>query len=108
MFALVFLSVGLLAIAQLIPIAGAQLTSSRNYTSSQEAAQTVLDDLGSLDYTDAQLVAGSHTIIDGARTIVYTIQDNVPLTGTKRVDLTVSWQESGGTQTVTYTTLISR
>jgi len=108
MFALVFLSVGLLAIAQLIPLAGMQLTSSRNHTQAQEAAQTQLDNLGLLDYDDAALTAGSHVVNDGTRTITYTVQNNVPLTGTKRVNLRVTWTEGGGTKSINYTTLISQ
>jgi len=108
MFALVFLSVGLLAIAQMIPLAGMQITSSRNHTSAQEAAQTTLDNLGLLDYNDAQLTAGTHTLDDSLRTITYSVQDNVPVANTKRVDLTVSWTEGGGGKSINYTTLISQ
>ena len=107
MFALIFLSVGLLAIAQLMPLAGAQLTSSRNHTHSQEVAQTVLDELTSLEYNATELTAGSHTLTTEERDVTYTIQDNVPVPGTKRVDMIISWEESQGLQAINYTTLIA-
>jgi Tfp pilus assembly protein PilV len=108
MFALVFLGVGLLAMAQSIPLASSQLTSSRNHTTATEAAQTTLERLSALDYSAAELTAGTHTEASGKQTITYTVQDDVPVPGTKRVDLVVTWPESKGTRTLNYTTLIHR
>ena len=107
MFALIFLSIGLLATAQMIPLASSQIVSSRNHTLAVEEAQNILQDLQSADFSSADLVAGSHSAVVGRFTNTYTVTDNTPVPGSKRVDLVVGWSESGGTKTVDYSTILS-
>jgi len=93
---LVFLAIGLLAIA------GMQLTSVRgnffssNMTQASILAQDRLEGLRQLDFTDAGLGAGTHN--DGAIPgTVFTRQYNVsvvPGTTMLNIMVTVSWRDS--------------
>lgn len=108
LFAMIFLAIGLLAVAQMIPLASSHIASARNYTTAQEAAETTLEDLKALPFNDASLAAGDHTLTVDGRTVAYTVTDGVPVAGTKRIDLTVTWTESRGTKTLSFTTLLTR
>jgi Tfp pilus assembly protein PilV len=107
MFALVFLSIGLLAMAQMIPLANSQIVSSRNHTVATELADQTLSRLQTLAMDDAELTAGAHTQTIDNRTIDYTVADNTPVPGAKRIDLTVTWTEFGVVQTIDYTTIVT-
>lgn len=108
MFALTFFAIGLLSMAQLIPLASRQLQASRGQTSSINLAQSTLEDLTNRNYSDPDLTAGSHYFTAGRRTVSYTVQDDVPVPGNKRIDLVVTWDESGRTRNVSYSTVLSR
>lgn len=108
LFAMVFLAIGLLAIAQMVPLASSHLTSARVYTDSQQLAESLLEELKAADYNDAVVAAGTHTMTVDGRTLDYTVTDNAPVPGTKRIDLTVTWTESRGTKSLVFTTQIAR
>ena len=107
LFALTFLSIGLLAMAQMIPLASSQIVSSRNHTLATELADQTLSRLQTLSMDDAELTAGTHTNTIDDRTIAYVVVDNTPVPGAKRIDLTVSWIEFGVAQTIDYTTIVT-
>ena len=106
LFAMTFLSIGLLAMAQMIPLATSQIVSSQLHTEAVESAQQVLSQLSELPFGNAALTAGTHSQTDGNRAISYVVQDDIPVPGAKRIDLTVAWTESNGNKTVTYNTIL--
>ena len=108
MFAMVFLAVGLLAMAQLIPLASSQIVSSRNQTLASEMASEMMSELNNMNYSDAGLAAGAHSETSGKHTISYTVTDDTPVPNCKQIAMTVSWEEATGTRTVTYNTVVSR
>lgn len=108
LFAIAFLGFGLLAVAQMIPLATRQVTSSKVLTDAVAAGQTKMEELKMLDYADADLAAGSHTDSVGRFTRTWTVTDDVPSSGTKRVDLSVTWENAQGSQEATMTTHIMR
>jgi type IV pilus assembly protein PilV len=108
MFAVTFLGIGLLAIAQLIPAGLAGVTQARVRTNAVQAAQEQLDALRAGDFEDAALTAGDYTLDDGRFTLDWTIADDQPMAGMKRVDLTVSWEERSGTQSVVFNTYLTQ
>jgi type II secretory pathway pseudopilin PulG len=107
MIAVTFLGVGLLAIAQLIPMGLAGVNQARVRTNAVQAAQGRLDGFRAADFDSTVLLAGDYSEDDGRFTFDWTIADDQPLAGMKRVDLTVSWQEPSGTMSVDFNTYLS-
>jgi type IV pilus assembly protein PilV len=107
MIAVTFLGVGLLAIAQLIPYGLAGVTQARVRTNAVNAAQARLDALSASDYESAALTPGDYTETDGRYTLDWTVTDNQPIQGMKRIDLSVSWDEKSGTKTVELNTYVN-
>ncbi len=108
MFALTFLGVGLMAVAQMIPLATHQIVTSKQMTDAVAVGQTKMEDLRMQDYTSAALNAGSYADTSGAFTRNWTITNNTPVSGSKRIDLTVTWTTSAGSQTADMTTFVTR
>ena len=108
MFAIAFLGFGLLAVAQMMPLATRQVVSSKQLTDGVAVGQTLMEELKMDDYAGASLTAGSHTRTSGVYTLDWIVTNNEPVTGSKRVDLTVSWNVSGQTRTTEMSTYITR
>jgi prepilin-type N-terminal cleavage/methylation domain-containing protein len=107
MIAVTFLGIGLLAIAQLIPYGLAGVTQARVRTNAVNAAQEKLDALSASDYNSAALTPGDYSETDGKYTLDWTVTDNQPIQGMKRVDLSVSWDEKSGTKTIQLNTYVN-
>ena len=107
MIAITFLGIGLLAIGQLVPAGMAGITQARVRTNAVQAAQVRMDDLKSEDFAAAALTAGTYTETVGDYTLTWTILDNTPVPGSKRINLTASWQNLTGTKTARLTTFIT-
>lgn len=107
MVAMTFLGIGLLAIAQLIPLGMAGVTEARNRTSAVQTAQRVLDQLRTDGYESAALTAGAYTETDGSYTIQWTVTDNNPIPKMKRVDLFATWGGGAPADTVRLSTYIT-
>lgn len=105
MLAMTVLGIGILSIAQIIPLALAGSTQARVRTQAVQAGQERLDDLMAAPY-DSLLAGNFSETIDGY-SVTWTISDDVPVPGSKRIDLVASWVTLKGTQTVELTTLRS-
>lgn len=106
MVAMVILGIGLLGVAQMIPMAMAGVTQAGVRTRAVQAAQEQLDDLRSTDFSDAALQAGTYSETQGNYTLDWVITDDDPVARTKRIDVTASWQTVGGTRSATLQTFI--
>ena len=107
MVAITFLGVGLLAIAQLIPMGLATISQARVRTNAVQAAQQRLDELRAEDFSSAALTPGVYTETVGNYTLQWTITDNDPVSGSKRVNMVASWQNLTGTKTARLTTYLT-
>jgi type IV pilus modification protein PilV len=107
MVAMTFLGIGLLVIAQLIPLGMAGVTEARNRTSAVQTAQRVMDQLRVEDYGSAALTAGTYTQTDGRYAIGWTITDDTPIPRMKRVDLFATWNGGASVDTVALSTYIT-
>ena len=105
MLAMTVLGIGLLSIAQIIPLALAGTTQARVRTQAVQAGQQRLDDLMAVPYDS--LLAGSFSETIDSYSVAWTVSDDVPVPGSKRIDLVASWVTLKGTQTVELTTLRS-
>ncbi len=106
MMAMAVLGIGLLSIAQIIPLALAGVTQARVRTQAVQAGQERLDDLMASEYDS--LLAGSYSETIDDYSMAWTITDNSPVPGSKRIDLTTSWVTLKGTQSVDLTTYLNR
>jgi prepilin-type N-terminal cleavage/methylation domain-containing protein len=107
MIALSFLGIGLLAIAQLIPLGMAGITEARVRTIAVQAAQQRMDELKTSSFSSAVLTAGNYTETVDQYTIVWTITDDDPVPGSKRVDMTATWPHLSGTRSASLTTYVT-
>ena len=116
MVALVVLSIGVLALAQLFPQASRGEQASRMLTTANYYAQEKVEELSALPWTDAALTAGHHpagTATEslgktGAWQRFYIVTTMAaPMADLKRVDVTVSWKNAGAGNT-TLTTYVRR
>lgn len=108
LFALTILSIGLMALAGLIPFSTSKVSSSRSLTNASTAGEARLEDLKAGGYNGADLAAGTHHDTQGRYTRTWVVQDNVPVTGSKRIDLTVSWTSGHGAQSLRMSTFVTR
>ena len=107
-FALVFLGVGLLAVAGMIPLATHQIVAAKNVSGAVAAGQTQMEQLRTTDYNDPALVAGTYASTSGQYNLSWTIQDDTPVPWSKRVTMTVTWTTSSGPETTTMSTIVTR
>jgi len=108
MFAIAFLGFGLLAVAQMMPLATRQVVSSKQLTDAMTAGQSLMEELKMDDYAGNTLTPGNHTRQSGAYALAWTVTANEPVVNSKRVDLTVTWRVSGTDKTATMSTYITR
>ena len=106
LFALTFLAVGILAVASMIPAGTRGVTQSRVLTTGLMAAQTKLEELKGKSYTS--LAAGTFNDSTSVFRRTWTVTDSVPMSGCKRIQVTVSWNERRGTQTTQLTSYVTK
>jgi prepilin-type N-terminal cleavage/methylation domain-containing protein len=107
MIALTFLGIGLLAIAQLIPLGMLGISEARVRTIAVQSAQQRMDELKMSSFSSAALTAGTYTEAAGRYTMDWTITDNDPVPGSKRIDMTATWPHLSGTRSARLTTYVT-
>ncbi len=107
MVAITFLGIGLLAIAQLIPLGMAGISQARVRTIAVQTLQQRMDQVTGSGYASAAMTAGAYTETDGNYTLNWTITDSDPVPGSKRVDMTATWTTITGNQTTRLVTYLS-
>lgn len=107
MVAMTFLGIGLLAVAQMVPLGMAGVTQARVRTNAVQAAQEKLEDLRAEPFSSPSLTPGVYTEANGNYTLDWSIADDTPVPGSKRVLLTASWQHFSGTKNVRLTTYVT-
>jgi uncharacterized protein (TIGR02598 family) len=107
MIAITFMGIGLLAIAQLVPLGLGTITQARVRTNAVQAAQQRIDDIRSADFSSVDLAAGTYTETLGNYTLNWTITDDSPVPGSKRISMTATWQHLTGAKTAQLVTYVS-
>ena len=92
------LAIGILGLGALFPAAMRSTLLTRQNTQAMEFCQQKTEYLRNLNYEDADLTGGTHTAesLDVKFVREYTVTDDHPAAGMKRVIVTVSWQQMGG------------
>jgi Tfp pilus assembly protein PilV len=116
LIALIFISIGLLGIAQLFPGAARGQMQDRMLQGATYLAQEKLETLGTLVWADANLTVGRHPAVgtepcgDGGqwgRFWMVTAM-GAPLDNLKKVTVTVQWRAAGTNGSVTSSTYLRR
>lgn len=108
MIAMVVLGIGMLAVAQMIPLALANVSQAGVRTKAVQAAQQRMDNLRSNDFQAAALTAGNYSETQGRYTLNWTITDNTPVQDSKQIVLTATWQTRAGARNATLQTFVTR
>jgi type IV pilus assembly protein PilV len=102
MIALVVLSLGVLALASLMPMGTKKISNSASRTRASELAATLAERLLSTPYADSALVAGSHTDdespYEGQYYLSWSVEDDQPISACKRVTVYARWPTSTSSQ----------
>jgi type II secretory pathway pseudopilin PulG len=116
LIALIFISIGLLGIAQLFPSAARGQLQDRMLQGGTYLAQEKLETLGNLTWADANLTVGRHptgcteACGDGGQWGRFWIVTamGAPLDNLKKVTVTVQWRAAGTNGSVTNSTYLRR
>jgi prepilin-type N-terminal cleavage/methylation domain-containing protein len=114
MFALIVLSLGVLAVGQLFPAGSRAQVNARMTSAANYYAQEQIEELQTLDFASAALGAGRHptsgvnAVGDGGHLGRYyeVTAMTSPLDNVKKVTVTVQW--AGGSRSVSTTTYVRR
>ena len=109
--AILIFGVGIIAALRMFPVTNASTTRSRNITIATNLAQEKLEELMGLPFGSASLTQGTHNDplnpLQRHFTRTWSVVDDTPLAGMKRIDVTVSFPSSSSDSTVTLTTYIT-
>lgn len=106
LFALTFLAIGILAVASMIPAGTRGVSQSRVLTTGLMAAQTKMEQLKGTAYTT--LAPGTFTDTTSVFQRTWTVTDSVPMSGCKRIQVTVRWNDARGAQTTQLTSYVTK
>lgn len=109
--AMLIFAIGIAAALRTLPDSNRATSRARNITIATNLAQQQIERLAGSPFTSADLSAGAHADpgnpLERHFTRNWTVADNAPLSGMKRVTVTVSFNSGSADSTVTMTTLLT-
>jgi len=109
MLALVVLTIGVLALADLQIIASRGNTSSKNTTAAISVAEKKLEAIRNVVYANIAAEAPTQVTESGQTfTRQVTVATNSPMTNAKTVTVTVTWSDNAGTHTIPMATIMAQ
>ena len=108
MITLVVLSIGILALAAMMPAGSRTMSRARVQTSGAALAAQKLEDLKSLTWGATALAAGTYTDTSGDFARSWTITDNTPMANVKKIVVTVSWGLKSGPRSAVLSTYLTQ
>lgn len=109
--AILIFAIGISAAIQILPVSNVSTTRSRNITLATNLAQEKVEELAAVPFGHAELAAGTHSDpdnpIDRHFTRSWNVTDDIPLTGMKQLDVTVSFNAMSADSSVTLSTYIT-
>jgi len=109
--AMLIFGIGIAAALRTLPDSNLATTRARNISIATNLAQEKIEVLLGTPLTNADLTAGTHNDpqnpLDLHYTRVWNVTDNTPLTGMKRIDVTVTYMGGGNDRAVTLTTYLT-
>ena len=95
MVALVVFAVGALSMVALFPLGTRSVADAGQQTRASELATTTMERLLVTPYFDPDLDPGAHTAtgspLDDIYHVTWNVEDNAPVSGCKRITITVRW-----------------
>jgi prepilin-type N-terminal cleavage/methylation domain-containing protein len=111
MIAVLIFGIGISVAMRTVPESSVITTRGRNITIATNLAAEKVEELMSVSWGDADLNAGNHIDLDNPINLHYqrswTVTDDVPIQGMKRVSVLVSFPTSSADSTVTLDTYIT-
>ncbi len=108
LMAIVFIGIGVVAVAGLFPLATKNVNDGKLLTTALGRAQDKLEELQVAGFSSAVMAPGSYTDTLGTYVRTWAVQDSVPNDGTKMVTVTVGWPTNRGGENVTLVTYVAR
>ena len=109
LMAICILAVGILAVVTMQTVSLKGNTKSSSVTDGVVIAMDQIEQLMGLAWTASDLDSGSsHTDTQGQYAISWTVTDNGVISGTKTVDMTVTWSTWGSQRTVSVQQVIAK
>lgn len=102
--ALSLFGVGMLALLQLTPRASHAGLQGRRISQATNLAQAKVEELRALPLNHADLAAGDHADAPTGYTRSWTVEENTPIEGMRRVSMRVSFETTSGDSVATLTT----
>jgi len=90
MIAMAIFSVGILAVGAMQINSANTNTGARIYTEEATWVADQIERLTALDYNDDDLTAGDHAVVQGPYTVSWTVADDAPVAGAKRIAVTAT------------------
>ena len=105
-FALVFLGIGLLGVAAVFPL-GTRFVNSSKITSTAVAfSREKIEELQTLSLSNPYLTEGSYSDEQGPYNRAWTVTDDTPMAGMKKIQVITSWESPQGTRQVALDTYV--
>ena len=108
MLAMVVLTIGVLALADLQIVSSKGNTSSKNTTAALNIAENKIEAIKGMVYSNV-VVEASTPVLDSGITFTrqVTVTVNSPIVNTKKVTVIVTWSDSAGPHTVSLATIVA-
>ena len=90
LIAMAIFSVGILAVGAMQINSVNTNTGARIHTEESTWVVDQIERLTALDYDNADLTAGVHTVVQGPYTVQWTVTDDSPVAGAKRIAVTTT------------------
>jgi len=94
LMAMAIFSIGILAVGAMQLSSTNSNTGARIQTEAYTWAVDQIERLAALDYDDADLDAGSHSVIRGPYTVSWWVWDDTPVAGAKHIEVTADGDHS--------------
>ncbi|MFH1755403.1 MAG: type II secretion system protein [Candidatus Latescibacterota bacterium] len=111
MLAVLIFGIGISMAIRTVPESSVITTRSRNITTATNLAAEKVEELMSFSWGHAELSGGNHSDADNPISLHYqrswTVTDDVPIQGMKRISVTVSFPTASTDSTVTLDTFIT-
>ena len=111
MIAILVFAIGLSVVMRVLPSSNIAATRGRNITKATNLAQEKVEELMGLPYNDANLNAGNHSDnqnpIENHFRRSWSVSDNDPVQGMKRVNVVVTFPTSSADSSVTLQTYVT-
>ena len=107
MVAITILGIGILSLAGLFPMAMQKVSRGDLESRATFHAQAKIEELKRLSWDDLTVAQGGGDQVETVFGRNWNVQEDVPGTGMKQVDVTVTWQDNRGPRTVTLSSFLS-